>query len=555
MPGVHEIVCVTVHPVSQALDKPFELVFDWEMRTGVGVERDAAGDVSSLALLYPPRHLEPAPERQQERSLVERTLRRDIARHVLAEALPDLVAELLAAADDDLTPPDLTDPEAHADAELRLVEAVEHAKAVLDAAGLQALARLRSCIEATELARVTDLGTRPPAGWLDADRLTVLEVTTATGLGPQEVHDRLALATHHSHSAAALRARMRAGRLNLHRARLLHDQVRHLHADAALGVIASVLRPKDGAPPSPTLFRQRLTRACLAADHDAAQRRRRARRRRGAFARIDPDGLGVLTLTHDADTIIAAMERADTLARAARHAGDPRTLDTLRADAITDLLLFATIPTTTTPPDTTTTTPPDTHEDAWTHLLGRRPAASISLVVPLPVALGQTNAPCEVPGYGWIDAEHARQLMTGPDTRWRLVGIDRDTGTAQTVSTTTYRPTPTIRALVEAVDGTCRGPGCTIPAARCDLDHDTPWPHGPTDPTNLTSKHRQHHNTRTHGHWTATRDHHARVHWRTTTGRRYTTHPKDWLEDHRPAPPPPPRTPAPRRYDDEPPPF
>jgi hypothetical protein len=142
--------------------------------------------------------------------------------------------------------------------------------------------------------------------------------------------------------------------------------------------------------------------------------------------------------------------------------------------------------------------------------------------------------------------------MTGPDTRWQIITVDPATGHATGLSTTTYQPTATIRALVEAVDGTCRGPGCTIPAARCDLDHDTPWPHGPTDVANLTSKHRQHHNTRTHGHWHATRDEHARVHWRTTTGRRYTTHPKDWLEDLRPAPTP---QPQPRRHDDSPPPF
>src|SRR6478752_6288233 len=557
------------------------------MTTGVQAERDAMAHVASLAALYPsPDDVEHAGARVRQRSLpmLERSIRRDIARHVLAHRLPDLLAELLEAATDDLTASarspvtdaDPTDAEAAADAELRVVEAVEHYKAVLDAAGLQALARLHSCIESIELARATSLGTslgtdlatKRPAGWLDADRLTMLEVTTATGLGPQEVHDRLDLATDRSRSAAELRRRLRAGTVSLHRARTVHEQVRHLEDDAANQVIETVLRPKDGAPPSPTLLRQRLTRACLAADPDAAQQRRRARHRRGAFARIDTDGLGTLTVTNDADKIIAAMERADTLARAARHAGDRRNLEALRADAITDLLVFATI----TDPSVNTSSAPDAlgaigalgacsagrghapEQDAWTRLLGRRPAATISLVVPLPVALGTTEAPCEVPGYGWIDPEHARSLMLGPEARWRLITVDAATGTAQAVSTTAYRPTAAIRALVEAVDGTCRGPGCTIPAARCDLDHDLPWPHGPTTTANLTSKHRDHHNTRTHGHWTATRDQHARVHWTTTTGRRYVTHPKDWLQDLRPAPTDQP--PTPRRHDDDtPPPF
>src|SRR6478735_2730249 len=171
------------------------------MTTGAQAERDAVARVASLAALYPsPDDVEHAGARVRQRSLpmLERSIRRDIARHVLAHRLPDLLAELLEAATDDLTASARspvtdaapTDAEAAADAELRVVEAVEHYKAVLDAAGLQALARLHSCIESIELARATSLGTslgtdlatKRPAGWLDADRLTMLEVTTATGL-------------------------------------------------------------------------------------------------------------------------------------------------------------------------------------------------------------------------------------------------------------------------------------------------------------------------------------------------------------------------------------
>lgn len=78
----------------------------------------------------------------------------------------------------------------------------------------------------------------------------------------------------------------------------------------------------------------------MAADREAADRRRRARRRRGAHAQIDRDGLGVLHLVNDADKVIAAMGRVDAIARAARSAGDPRDLDSLRAEIITDTLMF-----------------------------------------------------------------------------------------------------------------------------------------------------------------------------------------------------------------------
>jgi hypothetical protein len=129
-------------------------------------------------------------------------------------------------------------------------------------------------------------------------------------------------------------------------------------------------------------------------------------------------------------------------------------------------------------------------------------------------------------------------MMIGPDSTWRRLLVDSETGAALRLETRAYRPTAEMRAHVEAVDGTCRGPGCTVPAAHCDLDHDVPWPHGPTAATNLTAKHRLHHNVRTHGHWQAERDpdDHT-VHWRTAAGRRYTSRPHDWLEALRGSPP------------------
>jgi hypothetical protein len=92
---------------------------------------------------------------------------------------------------------------------------------------------------------------------------------------------------------------------------------------------------------------------------------------------------------------------------------------------------------------------------------------------------------------------------------------------------------------VRAVDGVCRAPGCTVEARQCDLDHDVPWPLGPTAVTNFTDKHRQHHRVRTAGWWHAQRDDSARVTWRTAAGRTYVTHPKDWLDGLRPGQPPP----------------
>lgn len=525
---------------------------------------DAIVDLERLADVYRSRAAGRVPLRQRHLSLLERTLRKQVAETLLTHLLPALVSELLEAAADDLSHAGPEDPlselESLADAELGVVESVERCKAVLDAAGLESLARLRSTIESAELARFAELDRPRPPGWVDADELTAMEVSTATGLGTHEVRARLDLATARTPGATALRGRLRQGAVTLYRACTIQSEIATLPPESGPGIVDAALRFKDDAPPSPSLFRQRLTRACLAADREAAERRRAARRRRSAYAQIDRDGLGVLTVVNDADKIIAAMERADAVARAARAQGDPRDLDSLRADVITDTLMFGwPVPA----PDAASSARSTVDDDVcrpgseWFTRLGRRPAATVTLVVPFTTAVGLTDAPCEAPGRGWVTAEHARQIMLNDGSTWRRLAVDADTGAAVHLETLAYRPTAEMRAHVEAVDGTCRAPGCTVPAARCDLDHDVPWPYGPTDVTNLTSKHRQHHNVHTHGHWLVRRDG-DRVRWRTKAGRVYDTHPKDWLDgvrDARPLAPTPGRPAIGSSRESEPPPF
>jgi hypothetical protein len=166
--------------------------------------------------------------------------------------------------------------------------------------------------------------------------------------------------------------------------------------------------------------------------------------------------------------------------------------------------------------------------------IGRQPAASVRVIVPFTTLFSFDNAPCELPGYGWIDAAQARALASVPDSTWQALLADLDTGEALRMSRKGYRPSQQMIEHVRAVDHTCRGPGCQVPADRCDLDHDIPYPLGPTDITNFTSKHRQHHRVRTARFWKAARGKHDEIIWETAAGRRYVTYPNDWLESTRP---------------------
>lgn len=514
------------------------------------------------------------------------------------------------------TRPEVDSFQAGLSAELDLIEAVERAKAALDAHALTALARMQASTEAVVAAQPEPWRTTVP---MTAEELVELEVATATGLGQREVHRRLALATGSAARCGRLRELLATGATTLYRACEVLEECRTLSDEDLDSVVQSVFAPtRDGVGLTQTLFRSRLRRSLLSVDADRAAAKARARSRIGAYARADRDGTGTLTIINDAGKIAAAMDRADAAARAARAKGDPRTIDQLRADFLTDAACFG-WPTTAPCPNARCGPGADAHpgddssaddcsnstdgattdgaavpgafggtastgegdregdgdafpagttrgEDVegsgehsdetaagrdraptdcscggsgWVGTgfdrIGRQPAATVRVIVPLSTLFGFDNAPCELPGYGWIDAEQARTLATVPDSEWQALLADLDTGKALRLSREGYRPSQRMIDHVRAVDHTCRGPGCQVPADQCDLDHDIPHPIGPTDITNFTNKHRKHHRVRTARFWRAVRGEHDEVIWDTLAGRRYVTYPNDWLESTRPA--------------------
>ena len=73
--------------------------------------------------------------------------------------------------------------------------------------------------------------------------------------------------------------------------------------------------------------------------------------------------------------------------------------------------------------------------------------------------------------------------------------------------TTRYRPSASLERQVRLRDGTCRHPGCAVPAIRCDIDHLVPFDHqepgqgGPTTESNLVCLCRSHHRLKTFTGW------------------------------------------------------
>lgn len=421
-------------------------------------------------------------------------------------------------------------------AALAVIELAERLKSRLDAAVLPAWRMLHAAyVEAL------DEPGRPPMSARDREWETsvarsgaVDEVMAATGLGEAECRRRLGFALAEPTRVEALGELLGAGALALWQVLALHDDTADLDPAVADAVVRSVTAPtRDGQFPAHALRRRRLRRELTRHGAGSAAVPSASVTRRDARAEVHPDGSGCLRVTGESGRVVAAMERVDRLARGIRASGrcPDRTLAQLRSDVTLDLLLRG------------APAPADAASDAvfdgvsdgdagidWS-TLGESPAATVQIVVPLDVLTGAADGLAELPGHGWVRAEHARQLAHAPGSVWQRLVTDPLSGALVELSSPRYQPPPRLRAHVVARDQVCRAPGCQVPAARCDLDHDMPWPAGDTAPDNLTAKHRRHHQLKTTGLWRSEHDpltHEVR--WMTVAGRSYTTSPHDFRE-------------------------
>ena len=147
-----------------------------------------------------------------------------------------------------------------------------------------------------------------------------------------------------------------------------------------------------------------------------------------------------------------------------------------------------------------------------------------------PAWLRVAPAGCAIPGIGIIPADVVADLATRFDTTITRALLDPATGTIIETSSPAYRPPKKIAAMVRLRDGTCRFPGCTRPARRCDLDHVIPWPNGPTQVANLHCLCQHHHRAKHEAGWILAMTPDGVCTWTSPLGQDYTTHPVDHLQ-------------------------
>jgi hypothetical protein len=274
-------------------------------------------------------------------------------------------------------------------------------------------------------------------------------------------------------------AALARGDIDAVKARILVEALVDRPVGLALDVQDAVL---PGAPfRTPSQLARDVQRELIARDPESADERHvvAAESRRVCRPKALPDGMAGLWAVLPAAGAVRLDSALDSLARGARAAGDPRTLDQLRADLLVDL----------TAGDVENTAawvalaPVRPHDAAATVADGApaegrpgggRPRGTsrrteIRVTVALSTLLGMDDAPGDLGGHGAITAEAARALAR--DGTWRRIVTDPLTGRVLDVGRTRYRPPADLVTHVQVRDRTCARPGCSARAESCDLDH------------------------------------------------------------------------------------
>ncbi|MDR5699666.1 HNH endonuclease signature motif containing protein [Agromyces aerolatus] len=167
-------------------------------------------------------------------------------------------------------------------------------------------------------------------------------------------------------------------------------------------------------------------------------------------------------------------------------------------------------------------------EQTVASLTGIRP--TVHVTVPVMTLLGRTDEPGLLDGYGPIDADTARALAGEAASFTRLL-THPVTSAVLDVDRTSYRVPADLRRWLQVRDGTCRFPGCSRAAIRCDLDHSEGWAGegGATSHDNLAHLCAAHHHLKHDTGWSLRHLHEGVLEWTSLTGARYRTAPESGL--------------------------
>lgn len=343
------------------------------------------------------------------------------------------------------------------------------------------------------------------------ERSVRLEIAAALRITESEAAGMLALGEALVERFPAVLGSFAGARMTERHARLLVESLQEVEPEFHERILPSAIELAEREPVG--TFRRKL-RALIdtVRAQTLTERHARAAQRRRVALQPDHDAMTWVMTLMPAVEAHAIWDRATRIAKAIlAQEGETRTLDQIRADVIADLLIEGRT---------------DLHPEE-----ARGIRATVAVTVPILALLDQApegDEPAVVEGIGPIPIERARELAGGAEG-WMRILTHPETGMVLSVGRDRYSPPPSLRRLVMWRADRCMGPGCGVPASRCEIDHRIAWEHGgQTRLENLNPFCKGHHIVKHHGGWTV-RDvagSFGAIEWISPTGRRYIVQPE-----------------------------
>ena len=133
--------------------------------------------------------------------------------------------------------------------------------------------------------------------------------------------------------------------------------------------------------------------------------------------------------------------------------------------------------------------------------------ARVDILVSLDALLGADSGPVDLLGAVPASLDVVADLLADPQVRatMRRLVVDPADGSLVDVGRRSYAIPQRLRDFIVTRDRTCRFPGCSRRAARCEIDHATSWNDGgPTSRANLGALCKRHHQLKTFAGWDLT---------------------------------------------------
>ena len=378
--------------------------------------------------------------------------------------------------------------------------------------------------------------------WNTREMATTAEVALATTVSKRTAGRRINT-TRFLHSHPLILAMARVGRWGYGHLRVCEKELDGFADELIDTVLRDVASSPDREPPSRLAHRIRksLARHDGPAMADSIRANREVIQANGW---MEADGQGRIMLTADHTRISQALDALNDLADVRRAwlraAGQPvPDAATLRGQLLLAAISTATSSSTdaairegisATPSDGTTFEPapfePAPFESAPRESArAKRRRKQAAIIVDLPTALGMSDEPGYIPGYGWVPADIARELAADSQD-WSRWLIDDSSRSLLDINNTKYRPSEALRRFIAARAQECTMPVCSRPASDAQLDHADDFDGSNTTMENLHPACGPDHLIVTAGYFLVTLDEHGQATWTSTaSGHSYDTLP------------------------------